>query len=246
VSHTVESALGDVRIEALSARGWAMALAAALLLHLLVAAGQAAIERARAARAPAPDETRIDVRLGPPGGRLEPVAPPPAPAAPPEAVAEPSRTERSRDAPPITPTAPPPPAPPGAALSSGLGEGGEGAPAPAEPAPPPPPPPAPPPPIDQAVLKAYANRAMALVSERINYPDSARRNQMEGRAVMRLTVDRRGRLTDLKMVEGTGHAPLDEAILAGARAVPNFGRLPEQYPGSSLTFSAAIRFMLMD
>ncbi|WP_448578263.1 energy transducer TonB, partial [Thermaurantiacus sp.] len=136
--------------------------------------------------------------------------------------------------------------PPGAALSSGFGQGGDGVPEPpAAPAPSPPPPPEAPQ-IDREVLKAYANRAMALVSERIIYPDSARRNQMEGRAVMRLTVDRRGRLTDLRMVEGTGHAPLDEAILAGARAVPNFGRLPEQYPGSSLTFSAAIRFMLMD
>ncbi|WP_448581696.1 energy transducer TonB [Thermaurantiacus sp.] len=96
------------------------------------------------------------------------------------------------------------------------------------------------------MLKAYANRAMGLISERITYPDSARRNQMEGRAVMLLTVDRRGRLTNLKMVEGTGHAPLDEAILAGARAVPNFGRLPEGYPDATLTFSAAIRFMLME
>jgi TonB family protein len=69
---------------------------------------------------------------------------------------------------------------------------------------------------------------------------------MEGRAVMVLTVDRRGRLVDIEMLEGTGHAALDEAIIDGARAVPNFGRLPETYAGSSLTFRAPIRFMLVD
>ncbi len=247
MSRTVESALGDVVVPTIPPGGWGAALAAAVAAHLVFAAGYAAWERARAALDPVEKEVAIDVRLGPPGGRLEPepVAAPPS-SLPPDKVAEPSRTERASDSPPITPTAPPPPVTPGAVLSSGIGSGGDGG----EVAPPPPPPPAPEPPprpeVDPAILKRYANRAAALISERLVYPASALRNQMEGRAVLRLTINRRGRLLASRMVEGTGHEPLDEAIMRAVRDVPNYGPLPEGYPEEQLTFGASIRFVLVE
>lgn len=69
---------------------------------------------------------------------------------------------------------------------------------------------------------------------------------MEGRAVLVLTVDRRGRLMNLRMVQGTGHEPLDEAIRSAAREVTSFGRLPDGYPDATLSFSASIRFVLVN
>lgn len=250
MSRTVESALGDVELETLTSRAWGAALAVALGAHLGLAETYAAWERARALAEAAETETRIDVRLGPPGGRIETAPPPPLPPGlPPDQVAQPSRTERAADAPPITPTAPPPPAPEGAPLSSAVGEGGGGLPAPpvVEPeVPPAPPTPPAAPPIAPAELKAYANRAVGLIHERIVYPPSALRNQLEGRAVLVLTVDRRGRLVRVRVAEGTGHEPLDEAILKATNGVPNFGRLPDGYTEPTLSFSAAIRFMLVE
>ncbi|MCS6987091.1 MAG: hypothetical protein NZM40_06620 [Sphingomonadaceae bacterium] len=167
MARIVESALGDVIVEALSPRGFTLALMAAAGLHLALGAAFLEWQARRARPADELTATRIDVRLGPPGGRLEP-PPPPAVAPAAEPVAQPSRTERAAMSPPITPTAPPPPAPPCARLSSGLGEG-EGGLAPPEPTVEAPPAAAPPP-IDPAVLKAYANRAVGYIYERLVYP----------------------------------------------------------------------------
>ncbi|HTT04920.1 MAG TPA: energy transducer TonB, partial [Steroidobacteraceae bacterium] len=50
------------------------------------------------------------------------------------------------------------------------------------------------------------------------YPDSSRRNNEEGRALVNVCVDTRGRVATVKVSSSTGHPMLDEAALKVAKA----------------------------
>jgi protein TonB len=235
MSRIVASPLGDLEISRLRSRHWSVGVAAALFAHVVAAA-------AYWAWAPEPkpkgaDEVAIGVTLGPPGGRLDREPPPqPKEAPPPTPPAAPTElTERAADAPPVELTAPPPPAAPNAALSSGFGEGGGG-----------------PPPIvddrpafDRAQLRVYTEKAAALINEQIIYPERAREDRVEGTAMIRLLVDKDGRLLESELVQSSGNPLLDEAIMRGVSKVRRFPALPRDYPRARLRFSVAIRFMLI-
>ena len=248
MSRVLASPLGDVPLPGPGPRHWALAGVLAVALHLLGVAVWLAIPKAEPE--PVETETMTVVALGPPGGRIETFEPPPPEEAPPAPEAAANRlTERSRDAPPIVRTPPPAPPPPDARLSSGIGGGGE-APAPPlpEPAPPPPPPPPPPaePALDPAAMRAYARDASQLILERLVYPEDARREEVEGRAQIRLVIARDGSLLSHEILKGTGHAGLDRAVDRAVRDVPRFPRLPRGYREPQLNFIVSVRFTLQD
>lgn len=243
----LESPLGDVPLEPVSARGWAVALGVAVLLHLAAGGGWLLWQAAAPAVPAAIREEMIEVALGPPGGRLDPPPPPPVAAPPAEPLPQATRTERAKDAPPIAMTAPAPEAPVNAALSSGFGEGGDGLlPPPPEPAPPPPPPPPPPPALDRLVLKAYVNRVSQVIFEQLIYPDAARRAGLGGAALLAIEIDRQGQVVRAELKRSSGHEILDKAIFAAVGRVRRYPPLPDGYGRPSLRVSVPIRFTLVD
>lgn len=241
------SPLGDVELSGPEARHWWLGILGAVALHLAGVAVWLAIPSAPSE--PAESETVTVVALGPPGGRIETFEPAPPEPAPAEPQAAANRlTERAEGAPPIVRTPPPAPPPPGAMLSSGIGSGGEGVPLP-EPAPPPPPPPPPPEPepaLDPAVMRAYARDASQLILERLVYPEDARRQEVEGRAQIRLVIARDGTLVSHEILRGTGHAGLDQAVSRAVTEVARFPRLPRGYREPRLNFVVSVRFTLQD
>lgn len=248
MSQLFASPLGDIRLRPVSAAGWTAALVAAGALHLAFASGWIAWQATRPPAPEAEEDVMVAVALGPPGGRIDPApaAPLPAPAVD---LPKGTRTERAADAPPIGMTAPQQPAPGDAALSSGLGSGGDGvAPAPPPPPPPPAPPAAPPeePVIDQALLRAYATRVGQLIFDEVRYPESARREEVEGTAILTMLIDRRGNVLKIGLLQSTGHDALDDEILAAAGRVGRFPSLPRGYNQPTLRFSVRIRFTMVD
>jgi protein TonB len=239
------SPLGDVELAPVEPRHWATAAVAAVALHLAGVAIWMALPKAEPEAVET--ETMTVVQLGPPGGRLETFEPPPDEAPPaPEAAAN-RLTERAADAPPIVRTAPPEPPPPDARLSSGIGGGGARGPAP-PPQPPPPPPPAlaPEPRLDPAAMRAYARDASQLILDQLRYPEDARRQEVQGRAQIRLLIARDGRLISHEIVEGSGHAGLDAAVNQAVLDVRRFPALPRGYPEPQLRFIVSVRFTLAD
>jgi periplasmic protein TonB len=87
----------------------------------------------------------------------------------------------------------------------------------------------------------------ALLSEWLEshkrYPDNARQQGEEGRAVLRFVVERSGRVADFAVVESTGHPDLDAALenmMRGATLPP----FPAGMDESRIEVSVAIRFSL--
>ncbi len=240
----LESPLGDIRLQPVSPQGWAVALGIAVALHLLFLAGWMAWNAAMPVAPAAPEDQMMEVALGPPGGRLDPAPPPPAAEPPAEPLPQATRTERAKESPPIAMTAPAPPAPANAALSSGFGAGGDGLlPAPPEPAPPPPPPA---PAIDRSVLKAYVARVTQMIFDEVVYPESARRADVQGAAVLGMAIDQRGRVVQVGLLQSSGHTMLDDEIVAAVKRIRRYPPLPKGYQEPTLRFKVRVRFTMVD
>jgi TonB family protein len=75
------------------------------------------------------------------------------------------------------------------------------------------------------------------------YPDAARQRGEEGRAVLRFSVDRSGRVLDFAVISSSGYPDLDQSVeemMRGA-TVPPF---PAGMPQREMQVSVTIRFSL--
>ena len=75
------------------------------------------------------------------------------------------------------------------------------------------------------------------------YPDAARRQGEQGRAIVRFTVDRGGQVLEVQLLSGTGSTSLDDAVehmLRGAR-LPAF---PPGMDQARVTVTVQIRYRL--
>ncbi len=120
-------------------------------------------------------------------------------------------------------------------------------PAPAPPAAPPAPTadarvPAPAPPSN-AVSPGYTALLGAWLESHKRYPERAREQGEEGRAVLQFAVDRSGRVIDFAVIKSSGYPDLDAAVESMMRqaTLPPF---PADMPQSSIRVSVAIRFSL--
>jgi len=77
------------------------------------------------------------------------------------------------------------------------------------------------------------------------YPEEARRRGEEGRAVLRFTVDRSGRVLEVALVSGSGSPRLDEAALAILHdaTLPPF---PAEMQQDRVTVTVQIKYRLTD
>jgi periplasmic protein TonB len=86
-------------------------------------------------------------------------------------------------------------------------------------------------------------RRQRLASGNKTYPDEAWQRGDEGRAAVRFTVDREGRVLDCQLLSGTGSAILDAAVgrlLRGARLPP----FPVGMEQERITITLQIRYAL--
>jgi protein TonB len=93
------------------------------------------------------------------------------------------------------------------------------------------------------VNASWQNAIGAWLQAHKTYPEEARRRGDQGRATVRFTADRDGRVLELQVLSGTGSAILDEAIerlLRGARLPP----FPPGMDQPQVTVSLQIRYML--
>lgn len=76
------------------------------------------------------------------------------------------------------------------------------------------------------------------------YPDYARQNGLEGRAMLRIWIDRRGNIKNHEF-DSTGYEALDEAVQDMVRTANPVPPVPASYPrGETLKFQLEIKFKL--
>jgi protein TonB len=131
-------------------------------------------------------------------------------------------------------------------------------PAPAKPviqAPAPPPveqqqkvPPAPHAPADESLLRrleeAYMRTLRKAIEARKGYPRRARRLHQEGDVTVGFSVRRDGSITDLHVVESSGHSLLDRAALEAVRQVDGSLPFPQEIERSVWAFTLPIGYAL--
>lgn len=96
-------------------------------------------------------------------------------------------------------------------------------------------------------LGGYYRGIYAALNGALKYPAIARRQGMEGRALVVVKIDRKGRLvTKPRISESTSYGPLDEAAVRLIEEHQPFPGVPAGYVGDTLEFTVPISFRLED
>jgi protein TonB len=173
----------------------------------------------------------------PPPPEPQPPLPDFAPPPPPEALAVPDFKP-----PPPPPVTPPPPRPKPVPAKPPVVAAPR--PAPATSAPPqlsvPPVTGAPAPTAAPSIVPGWNVQLAAWLAAHKNYPSAARQRGEEGEVLIRFTVEDNGRVSDVSIDKGSGHADLDAAALRMLQGAT----LPA--PGAIATRTVRIRFRLDD
>ena len=77
-----------------------------------------------------------------------------------------------------------------------------------------------------------------------NYPESARRQNQQGSCLLRITVDRDGNITDVKLMESSGYRVLDDEAMRAVRQGATYGPLPRAYPNKYLHIMALFNYQM--
>lgn len=76
-------------------------------------------------------------------------------------------------------------------------------------------------------LRAYKKQLSRAMKKDYTYPRAARRAGIEGRAIVRILIDARGRVLSVELATSSGHAVLDNAALEAARSVKHVPAAPD-------------------
>lgn len=85
---------------------------------------------------------------------------------------------------------------------------------------------------------------MARLGQAKRYPNEARRNQQEGVAFVRVTMDRAGAVLSARIERGSGYSALDEETLALVHRAAPLPVPPAEVPGNPIMLTIPVRFSL--
>lgn len=98
----------------------------------------------------------------------------------------------------------------------------------------------------KAVIKTRYEQTISLWIQKFKlYPESARADGMEGDAIVRIRIDRRGNIRYSILEEGTGYEELDRAALDMVRRANPVPAVPDSYPeGDMFEFLIPVKFQM--
>lgn len=96
----------------------------------------------------------------------------------------------------------------------------------------------------QDLLFSFMKRFRDNIYNVWNYPAAAAERQQQGTCLLRITVDRRGNVLDVQLLESSGHRSLDEEAMRAVRQGASYGPLPRAYPNEDLKIMAFFQYHL--
>lgn len=96
----------------------------------------------------------------------------------------------------------------------------------------------------QDLLISFMRRFRTNIYNVWNYPSAAARRNQQGTCLVRITVDRRGNVNDVQILESSGHRALDEETVRAIRKGASYGPLPRAYPNEDLKIMAFFQYHL--
>ena len=92
--------------------------------------------------------------------------------------------------------------------------------------------------------KEWKKQIVKKISRAHIYPRSAIRREIEGRAMVRVTVDRAGAMTSYDIIEPTGKKALDNVIPKIMSKLSKLPAPPQEVPDANLTFRVPLNWRL--
>ncbi len=77
-----------------------------------------------------------------------------------------------------------------------------------------------------------------------NYPYEAAQREQQGTCLIRVTIDRQGNVTDVRLLESSGFRALDDEAMNAVREGASYGPLPRAYPNQDLKIMAFFQYHL--
>ena len=96
----------------------------------------------------------------------------------------------------------------------------------------------------QDLLISFMRRFRTNIYNVWNYPDYAAQRNQQGTCLVRITVDRQGNVTDVQILESSGHRALDDETVRAIRKGATYGPLPRAYPNEDLKIMAFVEYHL--
>ncbi len=85
---------------------------------------------------------------------------------------------------------------------------------------------------------------MAWLEKHKQYPRRAKRLRIEGEGMLRIRIDRAGRVLQVELEKRTGNRFLDKGALAMAQRADPFPPMPDGDPRAELEFRVPVAFRL--
>ncbi len=94
------------------------------------------------------------------------------------------------------------------------------------------------------VLSDFERRLLTHLEQQKRYPRSAQMRREQGVVYLRFTMDRTGRLLSARIERSSGHADLDEEVLALIKRAEPLPPFPASMPQAQLELVAPFQFFL--
>lgn len=98
--------------------------------------------------------------------------------------------------------------------------------------------------VSTAVKVSYEQQLVAWLNQHKRYPRQAKLRNLQGKASVRIAIDRRGNVKRFFIEQPSGYFVLDQALTQMVKRADPFPEMPASYPGSGLEFIAPVRFHL--
>lgn len=96
----------------------------------------------------------------------------------------------------------------------------------------------------QDLLFSFMRRFRTNIYNVWNYPSAAAQKNQQGTCLLRITIDRQGNVSDVQLLESSGHRLLDEEAMTAVRQGATYGPLPRSYPHDDLKIMAFFDYRL--
>ena len=96
----------------------------------------------------------------------------------------------------------------------------------------------------QDLLISFMRRFRTYIYNVWNYPTAAAQRNQQGTCLVRITIDRRGNVVDVQLLESSGHRVLDEETIRAVRKGATYGPLPRSYQHEELKIMAFFEYRL--
>jgi protein TonB len=96
----------------------------------------------------------------------------------------------------------------------------------------------------QDLLISFMRRFRTNIYNVWNYPSAAAQRNQQGTNLVRITIDRKGNITDVQILESSGYRSLDDETVRAIRKGASYGPLPRAYPNPDLKIMAFFQYRL--